>query len=30
MTSVLNDNREMLLMYRHQWDIDQWVWELPG
>ncbi|AHH21447.1 putative hydrolase, NUDIX family [Nocardia nova SH22a] len=30
MTLVLNDNRELLLMYRHRWIIDQWVWELPG
>ncbi len=30
MTLVLNDNREVLLMYRHRWIIDQWVWELPG
>lgn len=30
MTPVLNDNREVLLMYRHRWVIDQWVWELPG
>ncbi|TLF79098.1 NUDIX domain-containing protein [Nocardia cyriacigeorgica] len=29
MTLVLNDNREVLLMYRHRWIIDQWVWELP-
>ncbi len=30
MTLVLNDSREVLLMYRHRWIIDQWVWELPG
>ncbi len=30
MTLVLNDAREILLMYRHRWIIDQWVWELPG
>ncbi|GGL11139.1 NUDIX domain-containing protein [Nocardia jinanensis] len=30
MTLVLNDDREVLLMYRHRWIIDQWVWELPG
>ncbi|KZM72222.1 NUDIX hydrolase [Nocardia terpenica] len=30
MTLVLNDNREALLMYRHRFIIDQWVWELPG
>ncbi|MRH89196.1 NUDIX domain-containing protein [Nocardia sp. SYP-A9097] len=30
MTLVLNKNREVLLMYRHRFIIDQWVWELPG
>ncbi|MFF0610135.1 NUDIX hydrolase [Nocardia tengchongensis] len=30
MTLVLNENREVLLMYRHRFIIDQWVWELPG
>lgn len=30
MTLVLNENREALLMYRHRFIIDQWVWELPG
>ncbi|MBF5001862.1 NUDIX domain-containing protein [Nocardia sp. BSTN01] len=30
MTVVLNDSREVLLMYRHRFIIDRWVWELPG
>ncbi len=30
MTLVLNDDREVLLMYRHRFIIDRWVWELPG
>ncbi|MFE7798140.1 NUDIX hydrolase [Nocardia sp. NPDC057440] len=30
MTLVLNDKREALLMYRHRFIIDRWVWELPG
>nr|WP_276514927.1 NUDIX domain-containing protein [Nocardia transvalensis] len=30
MTLVLNENREALLMYRHRFIIDKWVWELPG
>ncbi|MGW4125661.1 NUDIX hydrolase [Nocardia sp. NPDC004711] len=30
MTLVLNENHEALLMYRHRFIIDQWVWELPG
>lgn len=30
MTVVLNERREVLLMYRHRFIIDQWVWELPG
>lgn len=30
MTLVLNDACEVLLVYRHRWIIDQWVWELPG
>jgi 8-oxo-dGTP pyrophosphatase MutT (NUDIX family) len=30
MTLVLNDRREALLMYRHRFVIDRWVWELPG
>lgn len=30
MTLVLNHRREVLLMYRHRFIIDRWVWELPG
>lgn len=30
MTLVLNDADEVLLMYRHRFIIDRWVWELPG
>ncbi len=30
MTLVLDDQRRALLMYRHRFIIDQWVWELPG
>jgi 8-oxo-dGTP pyrophosphatase MutT (NUDIX family) len=30
MTLVLNENQEILLMYRHRFIIDKWVWELPG
>ncbi|MEV6769275.1 NUDIX hydrolase [Nocardia sp. NPDC051030] len=30
MTLVLNENRQVLLMFRHRFIIDQWVWELPG
>lgn len=30
MTVVLNEHRKVLLMYRHRFIIDQWVWELPG
>ncbi len=30
MTLVLNNDREVLLMYRHRFIIDRWVWELPG
>jgi 8-oxo-dGTP pyrophosphatase MutT (NUDIX family) len=30
MTLVLNDKHEALLMYRHRFIIDRWVWELPG
>lgn len=30
MTLVINDRREVLLMRRHRFIIDQWVWELPG
>ena len=27
---VLNDNDEVLMMRRHRWIIDRWVWEMPG
>ncbi|MBR8743150.1 NUDIX hydrolase [Nocardiopsis sp. MG754419] len=30
MTLVVNDQREVLLMRRHRFIIDRWVWELPG
>ncbi|MEV0295814.1 NUDIX hydrolase [Nocardia sp. NPDC050710] len=30
MTLVLNTDNEALLIYRHRFIIDQWVWELPG
>lgn len=30
MTLVLNGADEVLLMYRHRFIIDRWVWELPG
>lgn len=30
MTIVLNEHREVLLMFRHRFIIDRWVWELPG
>lgn len=30
MTLVLDDRHEALLMYRHRFIIDKWVWELPG
>ncbi|MFC4373299.1 NUDIX hydrolase [Nocardia halotolerans] len=30
MTLVLNDSREVLLMRRHRFIIDKWVWEVPG
>nr|WP_238363284.1 NUDIX hydrolase [Actinopolymorpha pittospori] len=30
MTVVLDEQRRVLLMYRHRFVIDQWVWELPG
>ncbi|WP_205741123.1 NUDIX domain-containing protein [Haloactinopolyspora alba] len=30
MTLVFNDQQQVLLMYRHRFIIDQWVWELPG
>ncbi|MFD4434118.1 NUDIX hydrolase [Nocardia sp. NPDC058497] len=30
MTLVINASREVLLMRRHRFIIDQWVWEVPG
>lgn len=30
MTLVLDDDRRVLLMYRHRFIVDRWVWELPG
>ncbi len=30
MTLVLDDENRALLMYRHRFIIDRWVWELPG
>ena len=30
MTLVINDQRKVLLMRRHRFIIDRWVWELPG
>lgn len=30
MTLVLDDHDRVLLMYRHRFIIDRWVWELPG
>jgi 8-oxo-dGTP pyrophosphatase MutT (NUDIX family) len=27
---VLNDYGEVLMMWRHRFIIDRWVWELPG
>lgn len=30
MTLILNDDDRVLLMYRHRFIIDRWVWELPG
>jgi len=27
---VLNDDGEVLMMWRHRFIIDRWVWELPG
>ena len=28
--AVLNDDNEVLMIRRHRWIIDRWVWELPG
>lgn len=30
MMAVINDQHEVLMMWRHRWIIDRWVWELPG
>lgn len=30
MTLMLDEQQRALLMYRHRFIIDQWVWELPG
>ena len=30
MMVVLNDQDQVLMMWRHRWIIDRWVWELPG
>lgn len=30
MTLVLDDQSRVLLMYRHRFIVDRWVWELPG
>jgi 8-oxo-dGTP pyrophosphatase MutT (NUDIX family) len=30
MTLVLDEHKRVLLMYRHRFVIDRWVWELPG
>lgn len=30
MTLVLNDSRQVLLLRRHRFIIDRWVWEVPG
>jgi 8-oxo-dGTP pyrophosphatase MutT (NUDIX family) len=30
MTAVINDQDEVLMMWRHRWIIDRWVCELPG
>ncbi|MBK1785001.1 NUDIX hydrolase [Prauserella cavernicola] len=30
MMIVLDDHDRVLLMWRHRWIIDRWVWELPG
>ena len=27
---VLDDRDRVLMMYRHRFIIDRWVWELPG
>lgn len=30
MTAVVDDQERVLLIRRHRWIIDRWVWELPG
>jgi 8-oxo-dGTP pyrophosphatase MutT (NUDIX family) len=30
MMVVLDEDERVLMMYRHRWIIDRWVWELPG
>ena len=30
MVIVLDDNERVLLMWRHRFIVDRWVWELPG
>jgi 8-oxo-dGTP pyrophosphatase MutT (NUDIX family) len=30
MVAMVDDDLRVLLMYRHRFVIDQWVWELPG
>jgi 8-oxo-dGTP pyrophosphatase MutT (NUDIX family) len=30
MMVVLNDDDQVLMMWRHRWIINRWVWELPG
>ncbi len=30
MTLVVDDDWRVLLMYRHRFIVDRWVWELPG
>lgn len=30
MTAVVDDRGRVLLIRRHRWIIDRWVWELPG
>src|SRR6476620_1738856 len=27
---VLNESNEVLMIRRHRWIIDRWVWEMPG
>ncbi len=29
-TTVVNDRGQVLLMWRHRFIIDRWVWEMPG